>query len=152
MKDIISVRAATAADVDAVVQLFEAYRAFYELPPDAARAQAFVQERLERGDSAILVAVDARGDVVGFVQLYSTFSSLRMGRALVLNDLFVHPAARRKGVARKLMEAARVFAQMSGAVAISLETQRDNAKARALYDSLGWHAEEDFVTYALTLG
>src|SRR3954468_20703497 len=97
MKDSISVRAATLADLDAVAGLFEQYRAFYGLKPETDRALAFLKERLERTDSVILVAAEASGRIVGFVQLYSTFSSLRMGRALILNDLFVDPGARRSG-------------------------------------------------------
>ena len=152
MSESIAVRAAAASDVDALAQLFEQYRAFYHCEPDAARAREFIGERLRNADSVILVAEDTRsGSLAGFTQLYPTFSSLRMGRALVLNDLYVAEAYRRSGVARRLMDAARLFAEMSGALALSLETQRDNTSARALYESLGYHAEEDFVTYSLVL-
>ena len=150
MSDSIAVRAAIPNDVDALAPLFEQYRAFYHCTPDATRARAFIADRLRNADSAILVAEDTRsGSLAGFTQLYPIFSSLRMGRALVLNDLYVAEAYRRHGVARRLMDAARLFAEMSGAVALSLETQVDNTKARALYDSLGWHAEEEFVTYSI---
>ena len=153
MRDSITVRAAASSDVDALAQLFEQYRAFYECEPNASRAREFIAERLRNTDSVILVAEDSRsGSLAGFTQLYPTFSSLRMGRALILNDLFVAEAYRRSGVARRLMHAAQLFAQMSGAVALSLETQRANASARALYESLGYHAEEDFVTYSLSVG
>jgi len=138
--------------VDALAHLFEQYRAFYHCEPNATRAREFIAERLRNTDSAILVAEDTRsGSLAGFTQLYPIFSSLRMGRALVLNDLYVAEAYRRMRVARRLMDAARLFAEMSGAVAISLETQVDNTKARALYDALGYHAEEEFVTYSLGL-
>lgn len=150
MRDSITVRAAALSDIDALAQLFEQYRAFYHCEPDAGRAREFVGERLRNTDSVILVAEDGRsGSLAGFTQLYPTFSSLRLGRALILNDLYVAEAYRRSGVARRLMDAARLFAQMSGAVALSLETQRANKSARALYESLGYHGEEDFITYSL---
>jgi ribosomal protein S18 acetylase RimI-like enzyme len=72
-----------------------------------------------------------------------------MARALILNDLYVTEPYRRRGVARQLMEGARAFAEISGAVSLSLETARDNAKARALYESLGYVRDEVFLTYAL---
>ena len=87
----------------------------------------------------------------GLVLTGTEVKSLRMGRALVLNDLYVAEPYRRAGVARRLMDAARLFAEMSGAVAVTLETQRDNARARALYDSLGYRAEDEFLTYSLAL-
>ena len=37
---------ATPADLDAAARLFDAYRTFYEQPPDPDRARAFVAERL----------------------------------------------------------------------------------------------------------
>ena len=148
----IAIRAAASTDLDELTGLFEAYRRFYELEPDADSARAFLADRLKRTDSVILVAEDERDHtLVGFVQLYPTFSSLRMGRALILNDLYVVERYRRAGVARKLSDAVLMFARMSGAVSVSLETQRANTKARALYESLGYHAEEDFITYSVTV-
>jgi ribosomal protein S18 acetylase RimI-like enzyme len=148
------VRAATSADVDALVPLFEAYRAFYERAPDARSARDFLRHRLERGDSTILLAVDDAADAraVGFVQLYPVFSSLRMAPALILNDLFVDPSTRRLGVARLLMDAACAFARKSGAVSLQLETAQDNSRARALYESLGYRVEEGFLHYTLDVG
>jgi len=145
----IEVRAARADDIDLLLPLFEGYRAFYERAPDAARARAFLLDRLRHTDSAILVAVDSAGNGAGFVQLYPTFSSLQMGRALILNDLFVAPAYRGKGLGRTLMNAARAFAELSGAVSLQLETARTNDPARKLYESLGWEADEVFMQYSL---
>ena len=53
---------------------------------------------------------------MGFTQFYPSFSSVSLARIFVLNDLFVHECARRKGVASKLLSAATEFAQVLGAV------------------------------------
>lgn len=145
-----SVRPAEPGDLDKLVPLFEAYRAFYKREPNEKKARDFLRQRLANVDSVILIAEDdAAGRAVGFVQLYPVFSSLRMARALILNDLYVSEEHRRGGVARKLMEAARSFAQISGATSLSLETAEDNATARALYESLGWTIERGFLHYSL---
>ena len=149
MTDTIAVRAATLADLDGLVPLFEGYRAFYGCEPGEAAARGFLRDRLARADSVILVAVDPDGAPVGFVQLYPTFSSLRMARALVLNDLYVAERKRRGGAARALMQAARTFAEVSGAVSLSLETAATNATARALYESLGYRLDTEFLHYTL---
>lgn len=147
----ISVRPAVLKDLDALVPLFEAYRGFYQCEPNASEARTFLRDRLTHFDSVILIAEDeANGRAVGFVQMYPVFSSLRMARALILNDLYVSEEYRRGGVARKLMDAARVFAEMAGAVSLSLETATDNAKARALYGSLGYQLDEGFLHYSLS--
>jgi ribosomal protein S18 acetylase RimI-like enzyme len=69
------------------------------------------------------------------------FSSVRTTRTWILNDLYVDAAARRKGVARALLDAAADFAREDGAAGICLETTLDNAAARALYRGAGWHED-----------
>jgi GNAT superfamily N-acetyltransferase len=136
-----TIRRATAADLDALVPLFDAYRVFYAQPSDPVRARDFLAERLANGESAVLVA--ERGpSTVGFTQLYPIFSSVRTARAWLLNDLFVAEGARRGGVARALLDAAAAFARGQGAAGLMLETTRDNGPARALYRAAGWHEDE----------
>ena len=136
-----TIRRASAADLDALVPLFDAYRAFYAQPSDPVRARDFLAERLANGESAVLVA--ERGpSAVGFTQLYPVFSSVRTARTWLLNDLFVVEGARRGGVARALLDAAAAFAREQGAAGVMLETTRDNAPARALYRAAGWHEDE----------
>jgi ribosomal protein S18 acetylase RimI-like enzyme len=137
------------ADLDALALLFDAYRQFYGQPSDAAAARDWLRSRLRVGESMVLVA--RRGaDMVGFVQLYPMFSSVRLARTWILNDLYVLPTNRRGGVARALMDAAADFARADGAAGISLETTRDNAAARALYRAAGWH-EDATQWYSLRL-
>ncbi|HLY76504.1 MAG TPA: GNAT family N-acetyltransferase [Thermoplasmata archaeon] len=138
---------ATPQDVDRLVPLFGAYREFYRRPADPAGSRSFLRERLTRGESVIFVADDA-GTTLGFAQLYPTFASLSMKRWWVLYDLFVIPAARRKGVASLLLTEARKLAQDSGAAGLSLETARDNP-ARFLYEARGWTQDDVFLHYEL---
>jgi GNAT superfamily N-acetyltransferase len=136
-----SIRRASAADLDALVPLFDAYRVFYAQPSDPVRARDFLAERFANGESAVLVA--ERGpSAVGFTQLYPVFSSVRTARTWLLNDLFVVEGARRGGVARALLDAAAAFAREQGAAGLMLETTRENAPARALYRDAGWHEDE----------
>jgi ribosomal protein S18 acetylase RimI-like enzyme len=70
----------------------------------------------------------------------------------VLYDLYVDAAARRLGVARRLMDAAATHARTAGAVALTLQTARINDAAQRLYEALGWRRDEDFIEYVLTIG
>ena len=145
------VRRAAAADAARVAPLFDAYRRFYGLASDLLLSRRYLTERLERGESVVLLADVPGGEALGFVQMYPTFSSLRAARVFVLYDLFVAPEARRHGVARRLMEAAMDEARAAGAVALSLQTARTNHAAQRLYESLGWKRDDEFVEYGLPL-
>lgn len=145
----ISISRAGPADLDALAALFDAYRQFYGQPPDPALARQWLRERLRFGESTVLLAKRA-GSTVGFVQLYPMFSSVRTAKTWILNDLYVDAGARRRGVARALLDAATAFAREDGAAGISLETSRDNAAARALYIAAGWR-EDATQWYSLAL-
>jgi len=128
-------------DVGLIAPLFDSYRQFYDEPPDAERAAAFIRERLQAEESTILIAeADGEGvnETLGFVQLYPSFSSVGACQIWVLNDLFVTPAARGSGVGRALMEAAREHAIRTGAKRLTLETTTENRRAWSLYENLGY--------------
>jgi len=143
---------ATPGDLDAVAPLFDAYRQFYQCPPDAALARNFIAERLRGEDSVILLAREGEA-AVGFVQLYPLLTSTapRPGRLWLLNDLFVAPQARGAGVGRALLSRARAHAEATGARGLFLQTARDNLPAQRLYESLGWRRDELFLVYELPL-
>lgn len=145
----ITLRRATLDDLDQLAPLFDAYRRFYAQPADLQRARDFLHERLQRGESTILLA-ELDGRLGGFTQLYPMFSSVRTARIWILNDLFVDESARRQGVAHALLDGAAQFAKQHGAAGLMLETSRDNAPARALYRAAGW-SEDDSQWYSLRL-
>jgi GNAT superfamily N-acetyltransferase len=149
----LAVRTASAADLGALVPLFDAYRQFYQQPADLALSRDFIADRLERGDSVIFLAWEA-GQAVGFVQLYPVFSSTAPtpGRLWLLNDLFVAPEARSRGAGRALLERARAYAIETGAVGLFLQTARANVSAQRLYESLGWTRDDLFLVYEFRTG
>lgn len=146
-----TVHRATLVDLDTLMPLFDAYRAFYEQPIDSARSRAFLQARLSRDESVVFLARLEDGTAAGFTQLYRMFSSVRIARVWVLNDLFVAPDARRHGVARALLDAAAAFARDDGAIRLELETTPDNAPAQALYRDAGWSLYDGTLRFHLPL-
>lgn len=136
--------------LDVLTGLFDAYRQFYGQEPDLPGARRFLEARLRAGDSVVLLAFDATGTGVGFVQLYLSFSSVSMKPIWILNDLFVAPQARRAGVARSLLEAACELARSTGAARLRLSTAKDNEAARALYLASGYRMVE-FDQYELAV-
>ena len=98
----------------------------------------------------ILLAEDARGDALGFTQLYPSFSSVAARRIWILNDLYVLPAARGQGVGRAVLEAAKTHALATGAHRLDLSTAHDNP-AQKLYEAAGYTRDNHFHHYSLPL-
>lgn len=136
--------------LDRLVPLFEGYRAFYEMPADESGARAFLRQRLEREESVIFVAT-LDGRPLGFTQLYPLFSSTRMARLFLLNDLFVDGTARGTGLGAALLERARQHAQEEGACELMLETGNENP-ARRLYERSGYEAVTTRTFYTRDIG
>ena len=146
-----SVTAVGVADLDALVPLFAGYLQFYQVPRSATEIHAFLLERLQRGDAQLFIARDEQGMAQGFTQLYPLQSSLSLAPAWLLSDLFVLPSARRQGVGEALMNAARGYAEASGACGLQLETAKTNLAGQALYERLGYVRDELYLTYWLSL-
>jgi ribosomal protein S18 acetylase RimI-like enzyme len=146
-----SIRRAVSLDLEQLVPLFDGYRQFYGKNSDASLARDFLRDRLTLGDSIVLIAeqFDRRG--VGFVQMYPSFSSVRAARIYILNDLFVVPFARGRGIGSLLLQNAAEVAREAGAVRMQLSTAITNVSAQRLYEGLGWKRDEEFYEYGLSL-
>jgi GNAT superfamily N-acetyltransferase len=132
------IRRAVADDAPCIAPLFDRYRIFYEKEPDQEGAQEFIYERLRLRESVVFLAEDDAGQAKGFVQLYPLFSSTRMQRLWLLNDLYVDKESRGFGIGRLLMQTAKQFCLDSGACGILLETAKTNAIGNHLYPSVGF--------------
>ena len=141
---------ATVADVALLAPLFDQYRQFYQKAPDLERATQFVAQRLQNGESVVMLAF-AGATPVGFCQLYPTFCSVEAATIFVLYDLFVATTARQTGAGRALLRCAQDYARAAGAVRLDLSTAKTNLKAQALYESEAWQRDNVFFSYSRSL-
>lgn len=142
----ISVRQAVLSDLAVLAPLFDGYRQFYGRAPDVGAAESFLRERFNHSQSVVFLA-QAEGVPVGFTQLYPSFSSVSLARTFILNDLFVAPSHRRTGVGSELLRAAVEYARSLGAIRVTLNTDKENASAQAVYESQGWKRDQEFYVY-----
>ena len=150
MKPSFTTRIATADDLDPLTLLFDQYRQFYGCTPDLGAAGDWLATNIQQNRSVIFVAL-ADTEMLGFTQLYPALCSVELVDYFVLYDLFVAESARRKGMGRALMNAAREWAAQQGAARLDLETARDNNAGQALYRSLGYQVDEVFLKFSLDL-
>ena len=119
-------RKATLKDLDQLSELFNTYRMFYLKPTDLEGSKTFLNERISNKDSEIFVAENPVNKLLGFTQLYPLFSSTRMKKYWLLNDLFVHPDARGNGISVELIQKAKTLIVESNACGMYLETDKTN--------------------------
>lgn len=142
-------RRATITDVPAVAKLFSMYRIFYSQTPDILGAEKFISERMANNESVIFV-VENESNIVGFTQLYPSFSSVSMKRVWILNDLFVDKDHRGKKAAKLLLDQCISFAKETQAKGLTLRTASDNLIAQSLYEKQGWKRDNHYLTYNIS--
>ncbi len=130
----------TVNHLESVAKLFDAYRVFYRKDSDLAGAEKFISDRLSNADSVIFLAMEegAAPKYQGFVQLYPLFSSTRMAKLWLLNDLFVDPEFRGRSIGKALIESAKELALQTDAAGLLLETEKSNIIGNNLYPATGF--------------
>ena len=139
----------TAADRDEWLPLWHAYLVFYEseLAPevtDDVFARLVADQDLHGA-----IARDDAGAPVGFVHWLFHASTWTTTSYCYLEDLFVAPGTRGRGVGRALIGRVRERAAAAGAEKVYWLTQDSNATARTLYDKVA--TSTGFVHYELGL-
>jgi GNAT superfamily N-acetyltransferase len=115
-------------------------------PADARAAFAGMAAEADRGNRLILGAF-AAGRLVGTVQVILSVPPNQPHRGEIAK-LLVSPAARKRGIAQLLMEAAEAEAQTEGKSLLVLDAVSDGDAAR-LYARLGWTTVGVIPNYAL---
>jgi GNAT superfamily N-acetyltransferase len=125
-------------EFETLLPLISAYQRFYEVEDvDSDRNRFFFRRFLAPSDiGELLAARDESGPILGYACLYWHFSSLAAADTVLMNDLFVAPEARGRGVGRALIEASRAVARGRGAAWLEWATAPDNHTAQRLYDSM----------------
>jgi ribosomal protein S18 acetylase RimI-like enzyme len=113
---------------------------------DARDAFGGFVDEVAQGRRLLLAAYDA-GRLVGTVQVILALPPNQPHRGEIAK-LLVHRAARKRGIASRLMEAAEVEARAEGKTLLVLDTVTGDAAER-LYERLGWTKVGVIPGYAL---
>ena len=121
---------------------------FIIIESDISECLGFLKERISQKESFVFIAKDESEKLVGFVQLYPLFSSTRMKRLWLLNDLFVDPKYRGLGISKSLIEMAKSWCKSTNGCALILETEKSNLIVNQLYPSVGFSLDEEHNYYS----
>lgn len=137
--------------MDALLPLIAAYQRFYEATEiDDGRNRAFFSRFLAPSDDGMLLGAWRGGELAGYACLYWSFTSVAPAETVLMNDLYVDPASRSRGVGRILIEASAAVARERGAQRLEWMTAPSNETAQRLYDSTGAQRGE-WIQYELGL-
>jgi GNAT superfamily N-acetyltransferase len=150
LADGVEIRTARTEEFEEMLPLIRAYCEFYETEPnDEGIRRMFETLMTDPSQGAIFIA-RTDGRAVGFATLDWKWSSLKGARIGYLEDLFVDPETRGKGIADALIEVCADRCRELGMPAMEWLTAPDNHRAQKVYNRTG--AESDtFLEYDLEL-
>ncbi len=132
------IRRATPRDGASFVALVRALAAFEGLPgPDDAAAARLVADAFCDPPRFDLWVADVDGAVVGYAVGFCAYSTFCAGPTYYLEDLFVHPQARKKGIGKALLDQVLAHAAGEKHARVDWLVQRHNPAAIAFYEARG---------------
>ena len=147
----LSIRAATPTDVPELLGLIRELAAYERLAEQVVASEGQLAAALfgpRPAAEALLAELD--GAPVGFALYFQNFSTFLGRPGLYLEDLFVRPAARRRGVGRALFVELARLAQARGCGRFEWTVLDWNEPAIAFYRGLGAQPLSDWTVFRLS--
>lgn len=144
----VTLRDATADDIPTILALVREL-AEYERDPEAAVATPELLYAAMFGPGAVARAVMAeeRGEPLGFALYFFNFSTWTGRPGLYLEDFYVRPFARGRGIGTKLFRQLARIARDRGCGRMELSVLTWNLEPMRLYERLGGQRLSNWTTY-----
>jgi len=139
---ITQIRVATEVDIDNLANLIAAFRDHLaQQLPHKTEILSSLRKLLIEDDVEFLVACTGSGVAVAYTQVRYYYSLWSTGFEAQIEDLFVLPVARGRGIGSRLVESVVCRAREHGCHLIVLNTNERNTEALRLYTKTGFVAE-----------
>lgn len=136
----IEIRRAGGEDAADIARLLHDFNAEFEEPtPGVPALTGYARRLLEGGEMTVLLAGSGPDGIALIRFRPSVWSG---GPEAHLQELYVVPPLRGRGIGRALLEATIAAAREAGATGIDLNTGETDTAARALYESMGFSNRE----------
>ena len=138
-----SARNATFEDIPLLVSMMAESYAESDFPLDRVWASASFAALLADSSRGAVWIVSQESEPAGYVALTMRFSMEHGGLDAFIDDLFVRPAYRRRGLGHLALRATFAECRRRGALAVHVEVGQHNAAAQSLYASYGLALRND---------
>jgi ribosomal protein S18 acetylase RimI-like enzyme len=139
-----NIRIATVDDAGILMPFVRAYHEFEGIQStEPERARSVAPLLSDNGIGRIWIILE-RGQAVGYIALCFGYSIEFGGRDAFLDEFFVIPSARSRGLGSMALEAVKAEMTRLGVRAMHLEVARNNLGAKEFYSRAGFESREQF--------
>ena len=146
-----TIRTARRSDVPLILALIRELAAYEKLSEDAvATEQALAATLFGPNPAAEVLIAELDGEAVAFALFFPNYSTFLGKAGIYLEDLFVRPGARGRGIGRALLGRLAAIARERGCGRLEWAVLDWNESAIGFYEKLGAAPQSDWTTYRLT--
>jgi GNAT superfamily N-acetyltransferase len=146
----LAIRFAHAEDTPTILAFIRELADYERLLPEVVADEASLRATLFGVRPAAEVLLAEQGEPVGFALFFQSYSTFLARPGLYLEDLFVRPAARGRGVGRALMAACARVAVQRNYGRFEWSVLDWNEPALQFYRTLGARALDEWLPHRLT--
>lgn len=147
----IRIERATERDIPIVLQMIRDLAEYERMLPDVVATEAGLREALfaAKPDAEVILAYDG-DEPAGFALFFHNFSTFLGRRGLYLEDLFVKPPFRGRGIGKRLLVELARIAIARGCGRFEWSVLDWNEPSIGFYKSLGARAMDDWTIYRVS--
>jgi GNAT superfamily N-acetyltransferase len=144
-------RAARREDVPLILELIQGLAEFERLRHECVATEALLDAALfgPRPHAEVIIAM-VGPDAAGFALFFHNFSTFLARPGIYLEDLFVRPEFRGRGIGKALLARLAALAQDRGCGRLEWSVLDWNADAIAFYERLGARPQDEWTVHRLT--
>ncbi|MDL2323572.1 GNAT family N-acetyltransferase [Ruminococcaceae bacterium OttesenSCG-928-A16] len=144
-----SLRFATRHDVPLVLGFIQKLALYEKRPQDVHATEQILADSLFNGKYAEVLLAEYEGETVGYALFYPVFSSFAGVPSLYVEDLFINPTLRGKGLGKETLRQLAKLAQSRGCPALKWSCLDWNQPSIDFYLHLGATIQNGNTSFAL---
>ena len=141
----IDIHLACEEDLQKILPLVSAYHEFEQLESTDTGRESAVRKLLVNKNFGGVWLVFVEEDLAGYIALCTGYSIEFEGIDAFVDEFYLSPGYRGKGVGKKVLELIKREARTLGVKALHLEVAKENTNARKLYSKSGFDAREKYI-------
>ena len=145
----LTIRRAEETDIPQITRLIQALALYEKMPQACLATDQLIRESIfERGEARVLMA-EYGGETAGFALYFYNYSTWMARKGLYLEDLFVYPEMRGKGIGKALILQLAKIAAAEGCGRFEWCCLDWNEPSIQFYKSLGAKPMDEWTIYRL---
>ncbi len=149
-KDHLRIRSAEEKDVGLILHMIRALAEYERMADQVTATEALLVEWLFEKRVAEVLIAESGEKAVGFALYFFNFSTFLGKAGIYLEDLYVFPEYRRRGIGKRLLQTLASKAVQRGCGRLEWSCLDWNEASIRFYRSLGAAAMSDWTVYRLT--